>query len=306
MNDTVQSFLCRLHPSGNVFQFVLFSTLYFLLSITTVFGNVVILVALYKESSLHLPSKLLYSSLAVSDLLMGLISGTASTVFFLSLGIQMDYWKSICVYSTAIARGSFAVFASLSLLTITAISLDRLFALLLGLRYKKIVTLRRVQVLVVCFWIPGITFAIMLFLKYTIAKNYGYALNSFCLLISAVCYSKIFRALRNHQIQVRAQEHLQQGNSNEGTTLNVERYKRTVSSVICVLSVLLVCYLPYVIVTAIVVNFGVFPFFQVILGSTATLVCLNSSLNPFLYCWKIKEVREAVKITIRQALCCRH
>ena len=35
----------------------------------------------------------------------------------------------------------------------------------------------------------------------------------------------------------------------------------------------------------------------------ATLVLLNSSLNPILYFWKMEEVRQAVKDTIRQVLC---
>ena len=33
-----------------------------------------------------------------------------------------------------------------------------------------------------------------------------------------------------------------------------------------------------------------------------TLVLLNSTLNPFFYCWKIGEVRQAVRATIRQYL----
>ena len=33
------------------------------------------------------------------------------------------------------------------------------------------------------------------------------------------------------------------------------------------------------------------------------LIYFNWTLNPFLYCWKISEVRQAVKQTIRQALC---
>ena len=37
---------------------------------------------------------------------------------------------------------------------------------------------------------------------------------------------------------------------------------------------------------------------------TTTLVFLNSSLDPILYCWKVEEVRQAVKDTIRQVLCC--
>ena len=41
-----------------------------------------------------------------------------------------------------------------------------------------------------------------------------------------------------------------------------------------------------------------------VLKGVVTLVFLNSSLNPFLYCWKISEVRQVVKETIRQAPSC--
>ena len=37
-------------------------------------------------------------------------------------------------------------------------------------------------------------------------------------------------------------------------------------------------------------------------GITSILTYFNSTLNPFLYCWKVREVRQAVKQTIRQAL----
>lgn len=37
---------------------------------------------------------------------------------------------------------------------------------------------------------------------------------------------------------------------------------------------------------------------------TVTLFYFNSTLNPFLYCWKIHEVKQALKETIRGALCC--
>ena len=33
---------------------------------------------------------------------------------------------------------------------------------------------------------------------------------------------------------------------------------------------------------------------------TSTLVYINSSLNPFIYCWKIREVKLAVKETLRR------
>ena len=40
----------------------------------------------------------------------------------------------------------------------------------------------------------------------------------------------------------------------------------------------------------------------VIGGITNILTYFNSTLNPFLYCWKVREVRQAVKQTIRRAL----
>jgi len=42
-----------------------------------------------------------------------------------------------------------------SILTLTAISVDRLLALLLGLRYRHVVTLRRVRVVIICSWFIG-------------------------------------------------------------------------------------------------------------------------------------------------------
>ena len=40
------------------------------------------------------------------------------------------------------------------------------------------------------------------------------------------------------------------------------------------------------------------------LGVALVLVYFNSALNPVLYCWRICEMRQAVKQTISQALCC--
>ena len=45
------------------------------------------------------------------------------------------------------------VLIAVSLLTLTAISVDRLLALLLGLRYKQDVTLKRVYLITITFWV---------------------------------------------------------------------------------------------------------------------------------------------------------
>ena len=42
-----------------------------------------------------------------------------------------------------------------SILTSAAISVDRLLALLVGLRYRHVLRLRRVRVVIICFWLIG-------------------------------------------------------------------------------------------------------------------------------------------------------
>ena len=117
-------------------QFISFSAVNILLSITATLGNSLILVALHKESSLHPPSKLLYRCLATTDLLVGLVNQPLYAAFWMS--VVYEHW-SFCRYARDATVISSYVLCGVSLMTMTAITVDRLLALLLGLRYKEIV-----------------------------------------------------------------------------------------------------------------------------------------------------------------------
>ena len=297
----MQALLCSGYLSRGYTVFI--STMHIFLSIATVLGNAVILAALHKESSLNSPSKLLYSCLAVSDLLVGLIVGPAVAVHFMMWSVDIGQLVDLCMYSGAIIILSFTVLTLVSLVTLTVISVDRLLALSLGLRYRHVVTMKRIQALVVCAWIPGISCALMMPLwNYIAAKIFGYTIQSVCLLVSAFCYAKIFLTLQDHKTKVQARVHQGQPNG-RGIPLNVKRYRKTLSAAVWVLITLVACYLPHIAVTALFSVYGLSPLLRTMWGLSGTLVFLNSSLNPLLYCWKIKQVRQAVKITIRQALC---
>ena len=121
-----------------------------LLSITAFAGNSLILVALYKESTLHPPSKLLYRCLATTDLLVGLVAQPHMALRWMS--VFQEHW-SLCQYARDAANITGYVFILVSLMTMTAVSVDRLLALLLELRYKQIVTLKRTYIIVTTFWV---------------------------------------------------------------------------------------------------------------------------------------------------------
>ena len=121
-----------------------------LLSIAAFAGNSLILVALHKVSSLHPPSKLLYRFLATTDLLVGLVAYPLCALYWMS--VVQEHW-SLCRYARDAAYITAYVLFLVSLMTMTAISVDRLLALLLGLRYKQIVTLKRSYIIVTTFWV---------------------------------------------------------------------------------------------------------------------------------------------------------
>ena len=267
-----------------------------LLSITAFAGNFLILVALHKESSLHPPSKLLYRCLATTDLLVGLVGHPLCALYWMS--VVQEHW-SLCRYARDAAIFTGYVLSLVSSMTMTAISVDRLLALLLGLRYKQIVTLKRTYIIVTTFWVFNLVATLSGFLHRPITFLYFYLVISFCLVISLASYAKIFCTLRYHQAQVRDQQQLSQTNA-----LNMARFRKAVYSALWVQLALVFCYAPINTMTIVTALTKKYSLLLVVTWSVATtLVFFNSTLNPFLYCWKISEVRQAVKQTIRQALC---
>ena len=279
-------------------QSIYFSAVNIFLSITAFLGNFLILVALNKESSLHPPSKILYRCLATTDLLVGLVTQPLAATYWISL--VHEHW-SLCRYvRDAVYISGFAL-CGVSLLTLTAISVDRLLALLLGIRYRQIVTLKRTCIITATFWIFSVAAASLSVSHTRITLWCGIIVIPSCSVISIASYTKIFRTLRHNQAQV--QDRVQQ-QSSQTTALNMARYSKAVSSALWVQLALAVCYAPTVLVLLVQASRKTYSSHVVVINAIADILTyFNSTLNPFLYCWKVKEVRQAVKQTIRQALC---
>ena len=130
------------------------------------------------------------------------------------------------------------------------------------------------------------------FIYILIVSLYNYTASAFCLVTTICAYTKIFMSLRHNQIH--GQNHVVQGQSSQANTLNKARYRKAVYSALWVQVTLVICYLPYGIAVALTIQRGMSLSTYLALQFTATLVCLNSSLNPLLYCWKITGVRQGV------------
>ena len=276
----------------NIFgELIFLSVLNILLSVTTFLGNTLILVALPKENSLHPPSKLLFRNLAITDLCVGIIAEPLLVAYLMSLLKQR--WD-ICYYLEYAGLAIGAILCSVSLFTLTAISVDRLLALWLGLRYRRVATLRKAYISVIVMWVLSVVAGAAIYSLDPVILDWSMFITiSLCVVISSLCYTKVFVVLRRRKI--RLEDSSFQGPTEVITVpLNLARYRKAVYSALWVQVTLVVCYLPFGIATTIPeISLSVYLM-------TLTLLLLNSSLNPLLYCWKIREVRQAVKDTIRQ------
>ena len=286
-------------PAGIIISYI---ALNYFLSITASLGNAVILLALRKVSSLRPPIKQLFQCLAVTDLCVGLSSQPVFATIMVNAFAKIDF-DILCrlrqvTYVSGFTLGQITVF------TLTAISVDRL-VFLLGLpRYRQIFTLRRVRAAVICLWLVSVSLGIMhCFCSYRrISFIAGTVFSLLCVFISIFSYTKIFLTLRQHQNIMQPRE--RQSNNTE-TSLNIERFKKTVFSIAWLKFALVACYVPMNLsVVMIKINgwSGTITA-DIIWRSTVTLLFANSSLNPILYCWKIRGVKKAVKDTIKQFYC---
>ena len=268
-----------------------------LFSITSSLGNILILIALRKVTSLHPPTKLLFQCLAITDLGVGLTSQPLFATVLL-----IDYrnvnWSVSVIFFNYLS----IIFCGVSLLISTALSVDRLLALLLGLRYRHVVTLKRVRIAVAGCWLTALVTALVIFLtRGKIFPRIVMISIILSVIISLSSYTKIVLKLRQHQTSV--QENVHQGMANAGgVPINLEQYKRTVISIALVQIALIARYVPFLI-TVMIVQLNSIPNNVFLLVST-TFVFLNPSLNPFLYFWRIKEVRQAVLGTIKRFCSC--
>ena len=290
---------------------IFFAALNTFLSISATLGNVLILVGLRNVSSIHPPTKFLFRCLAITDLCVGLL-GQPLYVYVVYITIYLDIGNRI-VELVYVYLFIIYVLVAVSVLTSAAISVDRLLALLLGLRYRHVVTLCRVRVVIACVWFIAVSNA-SLFRVAWILSHYKLILASlwtfrafiiFSIIVSTFSYTKIFFTLRHQQAHV--QNHVQpEQSSRVRSVLNIARYKKTVYSVAWMQFAMLACYCPFI-VMAFLSRFGNIDYStetRITREVSNCLLFLNSSLNPVLYCWRIKDVRQEVKNTVRKCLCC--
>ena len=266
-----------------------------LLSITATVENLLVLAAIWRTSSLHSPSNTLLFGLALSDLCVACV---AQPVFItLQFLVYNNDDLSSCALDKAVIFLN--IFSSkVTLLTLTTISIDRYLAIYLHLRYRQIVTNRKIKLLLPALWMVGGAIAATSFLAITVLQWTLIIVESACFLTSLFVWIRIYQVVRRHKAQIQGQAHT----CMQEQHLNMATFKKSASNCISLMFAYLLCYLPLFITTVrLTINLDKSGFRLVFISYTAFV--LNSSLNPLVYCWRHKDIRAAVRRILKN-ICC--
>ena len=245
-----------------------------------VVGNSLLLAAFITTPCIRSPSSVFLCSLALSDLLVGLV---VQPVYILYL-LKFHALLYPIVWVSMIFVGA------VSMSTMTTISLDRFLALYCHMRYPSLMTEKRASYIAIALWVASFVSACL----YASSKNlmFLFPVYALYLVITTFSYTGIYRILRRHRLQIHV-EHQALGNlNNENTCRLISSRKSAINTFIFYIFMLL-CYSPtFALIILLIARPDLRELSGWHLGSTVVFV--NSSINPILFCWRLRELRKAV------------
>lgn len=256
-----------------------------ILSLTATITNPLIILAILKTPKLHTPSNVLLCSLALSDLGVGVVVQPMFIVFLTSTSLSMSVVKTTTF-----------LFAGASFFTMTAITIDRYLALALHLRYQIIVTNKRTLILTVTIWIASLLVAIFNGVNTSLKHDVSSVIIAFIsLVLSSYCHIQIYRIIKRHQQEILKQTRWISLRFASPCCPRI-RQGKSIANLYYIHGLFISCCAPYLLVQVIFYSFDVADHVIALpIYFTTTLFFLNSTLNPFLFCWRMRDIRLAVK-----------
>ena len=257
-------------------------------SLTAFAGNVLVLGAVSTTPTLRKPSNFLLLGLSLSDLGVSLFVQP----MFNAIVIIYELDQGRCPVLRLIYRSFQTFFVSATILTLTSVSVDRCLALVLHLRYLAVVTVKK-SILALCLiWLASVVYAVTSLVSREVYRSVSAFVIALCIVINITMFSTIYRISRRHRIQIQ-----RQSLPNQPEAFDMKRYRKSLITSIALQILLVICYSPYIYFrfVAYFTDWRSSPYNAFMLRWSAVLVYLNSSINPLIYCWRIPEMRLAMK-----------
>ena len=285
------------HYETFMFAFSLSNMVFSLLAVT---GNLLAIRALWKASSIPTNLKKSFLSLAFSDLAVELLPQLMLGVTIagmLKMAANGNYnFDFLCPNILNVGYFSFFLLTCASFSNVSAIAVDRLLAVSLHLRYQELVTSNeRVNVALVTLWLTS-GVAATIFISLPQSNSIVIAIVEIVgLLLTTVAYFRIYKVVRYHRNQIQSQA--EQSNVQ---AIELVREKKSAFNTLFVYVVFLASYLPNLCSQMFLLTERLQISFLLAEHVTLLLGLLNSSLNPVVYCWRYRKLRQIMQRLLKK------
>lgn len=267
------------------------------------FGNSLVIISLIKFRPLRTRTYMLVGNLSVADSLLAIVTLPVYAMFYFKY-TALESVKYLCLFKFSSVCASM----SASMINLVAIGFDRYVAILHPLKYKTIVTHKRIRIFIICMWIYIVPVCTLPFfwnyydklkicdyfkilpLVYTLyAAFFSIAIS---LIVSLFFYIRIFVVARQQQ------ERIRKDSCRGNNTLDAEMAKETKSAKVMALVLFLfyVFWVPFTITGPIKYSVSIDDdLAETLKNITLFLAMTNSMINPIIYCWLRREFRAAFK-----------
>ena len=265
-----------------------------------VFLNFLAIYTIYRRKTLRTLSNLVLCSLALTDMLTGLVSQP----LFATLMMTSAFCVSFCFINTfTIIIGN--ILSSISMASLFLINLDRHISIFYPFYYEKFKEGKlKVLVIVIVIWLINI-FVVSASLATPGMVLTTIAASTFALVIFIWSFYVNIRAIlvvRKIQRQIKSSYTSTASNAGLENKRNSEVMSRATRIVSTIIGSMLFCYMPFVVFTVFELSTNL-PFNAWVWIST--LVFLNSLSNPLVYFLQMKEMREEMRVRLNRCFCCR-
>ena len=266
--------------------------------VPTIMLNALVIFSVATRQRLRSKSNTLLACLAGTDVLVGLV--------YQPLGIAMETKKILGMgpFCTALEKAGVVAFIGLlcaSLGHLVLISIDRYIAIKKPLRYQDIVTKQRMTAGVILAWTVALFVTINEIILASIDSKtniYSVYMNvsvGMMIIFCFMCFATIAYTYFYIFSETRRQKRLQTEHLTAEEAGRIRKDHKAANTLGIILGALAVTYLPSVItVLAATTESIVEPQVLNIMSSWATTFAgLGSLLNPIIYCWRMKKLRQA-------------
>ena len=257
-------------------------------AIFAVLSNLLIVITIGKSQELRVPANILLGSLAVTDLLVGLITQP----LFITWRLMLHYPSTIC--NSEVVHSLYECFLHLcaggSFLSLAYLSTDRFLAVSKPLHYRANVTTTQAARNMVILWLAWIGIVVLRYSGIDEETNQtitSVIAGTLVIYLVAAQIALIVSVKRNsiHDL-------LSEGNA---TVVASKREARIALTIVYIFLALLVFLLPAVVVQ-IVLGFTSSNKSKTELNLAISALLINSSVNPLIYFWRGRDLRKAARL----------